>query len=114
MSTLLKIVLSALALMLWSQVISGVQVDNFAAALVAVLVLAVVNGVVRPILTLLTLPLTFLTLGLFLIVLNVFLIWLAALIAPGFRVEGFWTILLFGFLMGITQSAIDKALSPKT
>lgn len=113
MKTLLKIVLSALALMLWSQALPGIQVDNFMAALVAVVVLAIVNGVVRPILTLLTLPLTFLTLGLFLIVLNVFFIWLAALIAPGFRVEGFWTILLFGLLMGITQSAIDGALSKK-
>jgi putative membrane protein len=113
MRTLLKIILSALALMLWSQVLPGIRVDNFVAALVAVLVLAVVNGVVRPILTLLTLPLTFLTLGLFLIILNVFFIWLAALIAPGFEVEGFWTILLFGLLMGITQSAIDKALNAK-
>lgn len=114
MKTLFKMILSALALMLWSQVLSGVHVDNFISALVAVLVLAMVNGVVRPILTFLTLPLTFLTLGLFLIVLNVFLIWLAALIAPGFQVEGFWTILLFGFLMGVTQSAIDKALSSKS
>ena len=113
MNTLLKIILSALALMLWSQVLPGVQVDNFVAALVAVLIMAVVNGVIRPILTFLTLPLTFLTLGLFLIVLNVFLIWLAAWIAPGFRVEGFWMILLFGFLMGITQSAIDQALNSK-
>lgn len=111
MRTLLKIVLSALALMLWSQVLTGIYVDNFVAALIATFVLAIVNGIVRPIVTLLTLPLTFLTLGLFLIVLNVFFIWLAALLTPGFRVEGFWVILLFGFLMGITQSAIDKALT---
>ena len=97
--------------MLWSQVLTGITIDNFFTALIAVLMLAIVNGIVRPILTLLTLPLTFLTLGLFLIVLNVFFIWLAALLTPGFRVEGFWVILLFGFLVGITQSAIDKALS---
>lgn len=111
MRTLLKVILSALSLMLWSQVLTGITIDNFFAALIAVLMLAIVNGIVRPILTLLTLPLTFLTLGLFLIVLNVFFIWLAALLTPGFRVEGFWVILLFGFLVGITQSAIDKALS---
>lgn len=113
MKTLLQIVLSALALMLWAQVLPGIEVANFVSALIAVVILAIVNGVVRPILTFLTLPLTFLTLGLFLIVLNVFFIWLAALLAPGFQVEGFWTILLFGLLMGITQSAIDKALSEK-
>lgn len=111
MTLLLHFILSAAALMLWSQVLPGVQVDSFMSALLAVLILAVVNTFVRPVLLLLTLPLTVVTMGLFLIVLNVLMIWLAASITPGFTIVGFWATLLFGIVMGVTSTVIDKVLS---
>lgn len=111
MTWLMRFVLSAGALMLWSQVLPGVQVDSFVAALLAVLALSLVNTLVRPVLLLLTLPLTVLTLGLFLIVLNVLMIWLAAWLTPGFDIVGFLPTLLFGFVMGLSSTVIDKLLS---
>lgn len=99
--------------MLWANVLPGITVDSFVAAMLASIILAVVNTIVRPIVTLLTLPLTLLTLGLFLLVINVAMIALAAFLTPGFRVDGFLTILIFGLLLAITHGAIDAALSKK-
>jgi putative membrane protein len=111
MTWLMRFVLSAAVLLLWSQVLPGVQVESFAAALMAVLALSLVNTLVKPVLLLLTLPLTVLTLGLFLIVLNVLMIWLAAWLTPGFDIAGFLPTLLFGVVMGLSTTLIDKVLS---
>lgn len=100
--------------MLWAHLIPGIEVQNFSTALLAALVMGMINLFVRPVLLLLTLPLTILTLGLFLIVLNVLLVFLAAWLTPGFSAEGFLPTLLFGFLLGITQSAIEKALEKES
>jgi len=111
MTWIIRFLLTGAALLLWAQVLPGVTVDGYATALIAIVVMALVNLFVKPVLVLLTLPLTLLTLGLFLIVLNVFLIWIAAWLTPGFHVEGFWMTLLFGVLMGVTNTVIDKVLS---
>ncbi|MBF2052319.1 MAG: phage holin family protein [Candidatus Sericytochromatia bacterium] len=111
MTWLIRFMLSAVALLLWSQVLPGVQVDSFVAALLAVVALSVVNTLVKPVLLLLTLPLTVLTLGLFLIVLNVLMIWLAAWLTPGFDINGFIPTLIFGVVMGLSTTVIDKVLS---
>jgi putative membrane protein len=66
------------------------QADGFRSALIAALVLGLVNAILRPILVLLTFPLTVLTLGLFLLVLNGLLLMLVAAMVSGFRVNGFW------------------------
>ena len=83
--------LSALALWLVAQIIPGIKVRDFGAALVATIVIAIVNVTVGPVLKFLTLPLTILTLGLFLLVVNAFLLKLASLVTPGFAVHGFWS-----------------------
>src|SRR5436853_7851361 len=68
----------------------SIAVSSFAAALVAALVLGLVNAVIRPILILLTLPATILTLGLFIFVINGLLFWLVGSFIQGFVVAGFW------------------------
>jgi putative membrane protein len=82
-------ILNAAALLLVAYLYPGVQVENFFAAVVAALVLGLVNAVVRPILVILTFPVTLLTLGLFLFVINALLFWLVAEIVKGFTVSGF-------------------------
>ncbi len=81
--------LSAVALWIVAQIIPGIQIRGFGDALLATIVIAVVNAVIGPILKFLALPFIFLTLGLFLLIINAFLLWLAALMTPGFKVRGF-------------------------
>jgi putative membrane protein len=80
-----------------------IRVDGFWAALIAALLLGIVNALVRPILVLLTLPLTILTLGLFLLVVNGLLLGLVAALVPGFHVNGFWGAVLGSILISIVS-----------
>jgi putative membrane protein len=87
-------VITGLALWVASFILPGVTVEGWATLAVAAIVLGLVNAVVRPILTLLTLPITVLTLGLFYLVVNGLAFAFAALLVPGFGVAGFgWAIL---------------------
>ena len=99
--------INALALMAVAYLMPSIQVSSFGAALVAALVLGLVNAVVRPVLVLLTLPVTILTLGLFIFVLNGLLFWMVGSWLEGFWVGGFWA----GVLGAIVFSIISWALS---
>ena len=99
--------INALALMAVAYLMPSVEVSSFGAALVAALVLGLVNAFVRPILVLLTLPVTILTLGLFIFVLNGLLFWMVGSWLQGFEVAGFWPA-VFG---AIVFSIISWALS---
>jgi|SRR6476646_8046785 putative membrane protein len=79
----------ALAVADW--IFSGVSINGWAAFLIGGAVLGIANTIVKPILTLLTLPLVIVTLGLFLFVINVAMLALAEWIAPDFSIDGFWT-----------------------
>jgi putative membrane protein len=89
LTLLARWIINATALLLVAYLYPGVHVDGFTAALVAALVLGLVNAVIRPILVILTLPVTILTLGLFIFVINALLFWLVANIVGGFQVTGF-------------------------
>jgi putative membrane protein len=107
MRLLLTWLINAAALFALPFLMSSVTVTNVGAALVAALVLGLVNTLVRPVLVLLTLPVTFLSLGLFLLVINALLFWGVAHLIEGFHVEGFWS----AFLAAILYSVISWALS---
>lgn len=100
---------SALALWLVAQIIPGIQVRGFGAALIATIIIAIVNVTVGPILRVLTFPLTLLTLGLFLLVINAFLLKLASLFTPGFSVQGFLSA-LFGSVVLTILTALLRSL----
>lgn len=78
MGFLIRWLVNAVALYLTTRIVPGVQVPNFGAAVLAALVLGIVNAVLRPIILLLTLPLNILTLGLFTFVVNAFMLWIVA------------------------------------
>lgn len=90
MRILLVWILNAIALWLVTLLMSGVRVDDELSALIAAIVLGLVNALIKPILVILTLPVTVVTLGLFLLVLNGLLFWGVASVLPGFHVDGFW------------------------
>ena len=107
MRILLVWLLNALALMAVAYLVPSISVSSFWAALIAALVLGLVNAVIRPILILLTLPATVLTLGLFILVLNGLLFWLVGAFVEGFVVGGFWA----GFFGAILFSIVSWLLS---
>lgn len=113
MNFFLKLILSAVAVILVSYLLPGVYVDDFFTALILALVLALLNGLVKPILIVFTIPLTFVTLGLFLLVINAIIILMADSLVSGFQVEGFWWALLFSILLSITNSLLTDLSQSK-
>ena len=104
---LLVWLINALALLTVAYVIPSIHLDSVGTALVAAVVLGLVNAVIRPLLILLTLPATLLSLGLFIFVINGLLFWLVGSYLKGFAVEGFWS----GFFGAIVYSIVSWALS---
>jgi putative membrane protein len=89
MHLLIRWLIYAVAIMLLTYIIPGISVRSFYSALIAALVLGLVNAVIRPLLILLTLPVNILTLGLFTLVINALMLWLVASVVKGFDVKNF-------------------------
>ena len=108
MNFLIRILISTAAVMLtgWILPDTWVKVDNIFTALIVAIVLAFLNQVVKPILTILTLPITFITMGLFLVVINAGIIMLADYFIQGFTVGGFWSALGFSVVLAIFNSLL--------
>ena len=107
---LLRWLLSALALIGITYLVPGIHVSGFLVALLAALVIGIVNALVRPLLILLTLPVTVLTLGLFLLVIKALLFGLAAWLVPGFTVDGVGAAVLGSVLYWLASLAINALL----
>jgi putative membrane protein len=100
-------VLNALALMAVAYLVPGIHVANFTAALIAALVIGLVNILIKPVLVLLTLPITLLTLGLFILVINGVLFWLVGNYLQGFSVSS----IVVGIIGALIYSLISGVLS---
>ena len=110
MNLIIKIVVTAILVMLIASFIPGIHVAGFTTALIVAVVLGLLNIFIKPILVVLTLPATVFTLGLFLLVINAVIILLCAKIVGGFRVDSFWTALLFSIILSVLQSSMYKLL----
>lgn len=106
MGFLTQWIVVAVALAVTAYLVPGVVVTSFTALVVAALVLGLVNALVRPILTILTLPLTILTLGLFYLVVNGLAFALAAALVPGFSLAGFGSAIIGALLVSIVSWAV--------
>src|SRR5205809_7564765 len=104
---LLVWLINSVALIAVAYLMPSITISSFGAALIAALVLGLVNAVIRPILILLTLPATLLTLGLFIFVINGLMFWMVGSFVEGFTVAGFWP----GFFGAIVYSIVSWALS---
>jgi putative membrane protein len=113
MKLLLIWFLNALALLTVAYVLPGIHVDGFTAALVAALILGLINTLLRPLLILLTLPVTVFTLGLFILVINGLLFWFAGSVLKGFEVSGFWVGVLGALLYSIFSSVLTMVVFQK-
>jgi putative membrane protein len=104
---------NTLTLLLITRILPGVHIDSWQNAAGAVLIIGIINITIKPILSLLTLPITFLTLGLFSLVLNTLMLLLAANITPGFAIDGFFTALVASVLNSLISGALNSLLEHK-
>jgi len=104
MKIVLRLLIYTGAVLLTAWLLPGVQVENFATAIMVAIALAIINTFIRPVLIFLTIPVTIVTLGFFLLVINALIIILISKIVPGFEVAGFWWALLFSVILSIIAS----------
>jgi putative membrane protein len=100
--------IDSLALWIVAQIIPGIQVRGFGAALGATIVIAIVNGTLGMLVKFLAFPLTLLTLGLFLLVINAFLLKVASLFTPGFKVHGFLSAVVGSVVLSLLTWALRQ------
>ena len=115
MRLLISILINAVAIFFAGWLLSGVTVDDFGTAILAALVLGVINWTIRPLLTILTLPITVLTFGLFLLVINGAMVLLADYFLDGFEVANLlWALIfllvvsIFNGIFGMSQRAPES------
>lgn len=104
---ILILVANALALLATSYLVEGIDIANFQAALVAALVLAVLNTFLKPLISLFTLPVNFVTFGLFSWVVSAFILWLASRLVVGFSIDGFLTALVGGIVLAFVAALLQ-------
>ena len=104
------------AVSLWvaAYIVPGVVVSSWHALGIGALVLGFVNAVIRPVLTILTLPITALTLGLFYLIVNAAAFGLAAALVPGFSVQSFWSAVLGAIVVGLVSMFIGRFTQPSS
>jgi putative membrane protein len=110
MTLILVWILNAVALLVVAYLLPGITVASFGSALIAALVLGLLNMLVKPVLVLLTLPITIVTLGLFLLILNALLFWFTGSILKGFQVNGFWWAVIGAILYSIISGLLSTLL----
>ncbi len=110
MRLLVTWLINAAALFALPYLMQSVRVESFGTALIAALVLGLVNVLIRPLLVLLTLPVTVLTLGLFIFVINGLLFWLVANFVGGFQVAGFWSAMIAAILYSLISWALSALI----
>ena len=100
---------TAIALLITSQIVPGFIITTISAALIAAIVIGLVNAIIRPILGILAFPITLITFGLFTFVINALTLWLASAVTPGtgFQIQGFIPAFLGSIVLSIVSSIIN-------
>lgn len=99
MHVIVALVLNALALLATAYIVPGFHVADFTSAVIAAVVLGLINTFIRPILDFVSAPVTVLTLGLFGFIINAAVLYLASLFVPGFTLDGFLPAVLGGIVL---------------
>jgi putative membrane protein len=107
MGFLIRLVVNAIALIVVANIVPGIHVSGIGGAVIAALILGIVNAILRPILIVLSLPLEIVTLGLFTLVINALLFWLVGALHVGLDVAGFWPAFWGAIVMAIVSWLIS-------
>jgi putative membrane protein len=103
---IITVLVTAVSLLILARVNIGLDVDDTGSALLAALVLGLLNATLRPVLGFFAFPITFLTFGLFAIVLNAIVLYITAALVKGFHIRGFVHAIIASILLGILNGAI--------
>jgi putative membrane protein len=109
----LRAAIASLGLWLASALVSGLSFDSPMTLILAAILLGIVNGFVRPLVVVLTLPLTIVTLGLFLLVVNGIMLALVAGLLPGFAIAGFWDAVWGALIVSLVSWIGSSVFGPK-
>lgn len=112
-SFFLTTLITALSLLVTDILFPNVDIANFPAALVAAIAIGLVNGLIRPVLSILSLPINLLTLGAFSLVVNGFCFWLASVLTPGFTAYGLLTLLLAPVVLSLGTTFLNRYFAEK-
>ena len=104
---------TALGLLIVDLIVPGVDIANFPAAMIAAVAIGLVNSSIRPILSLLSLPLTFVTLGGFSLVVNGVCFWLASVLVPGFSMSGLLAFILAPVTLSLASTFLNTYFAEK-
>ncbi|WP_139922704.1 phage holin family protein [Hymenobacter sp. DG01] len=107
MGFILKFILSAIITYVLAKFLPGAYIDGIGTAFILVIVLAILNAVVKPILKIIGFPITVFTLGLFLLVINALIVMIADWLLAGFKLDGFISALIFSIVLSLVTSVID-------
>lgn len=110
MRIIVSIFLNALALIITAKLVPGFDVPNFTVAILAAIVLGIINTFIKPVLMVLTFPLTLLTLGLFVFVVNAIVLYLTAWLVKGVVIEGFLPAILAAVVLTVVSTALSMVL----
>lgn len=112
MPLLIRWLVTAVSLLIVAYLIPGFQVSGIKAALIAAVVIGLVNMTIGLVLKIITFPLTLLTLGLFYLVINALMLMLASQFVDGFKLSGFWAAFFGGIVLSIVSSVLDSVFKP--
>lgn len=110
MHILIALILNAVALIITAYIVPGFHVDSFTTAILAAIVLGIVNTFIKPILSFISLPLTLITLGLFSLVINAVVLFIVSAIVKGFTVDGWIPAILGAIVLSIASTILNSVL----
>jgi len=110
---LIALVLNAAALLLTAYIVPGFQVASFTTAILAAIVLGVINTFIKPILSFVSAPLTIVTLGLFTFVINAVVLFIVAAVVPGVKIEGWLPAILGAVVLSVVSTILNSIFKTK-
>ncbi len=113
MNFIIRLLITAISAFLLSKILTGVHFESFGSTIIFAILLGILNMFIRPILSILSLPITILTLGLFAFVINALMILLTDYFMTSMTVDGFWWALLFSILLSLVTSAFTAVFESK-
>jgi putative membrane protein len=110
---LIQWIISAASLLIVSYIIPGFVVEGIGTALIAAVIIGLINATIGLFLKIITLPLSILTFGIFFLIINALMLMLASSVAPGFHVAGFWTAFFAAVVLAIVSMILRHLLGEK-
>jgi putative membrane protein len=111
MRALVRLAINVVALLVVAYLVPGFHLAGITTAIVAAIVIGIVNTLIRPVLQLIALPISIITFGISAIIINVLLLWGTSKIIPGFAIDGFWTAFVASILLSVVSWFLGKLAS---